>query len=126
MGGLTNLRRCHICQEYGDHWTPRCPKLICAECDEKGHSKLVCPYLLDEYVALMDSEETAEPDSDQDLINEKEKEDEAQAEAVVEAVSAGFSPWWWVLGFFILVVFVLFMFFMRNAMVWGQGRHARR
>ena len=58
--------------------------------------------------------------------DEKEKEDEAQAEAVVEAVSAGFSPWWWVLGFFILVVFVLFMFFMRNAMVWGQGRHARR
>ena len=45
MSGLKNLRRCHICQEYGNHWTPRCPKLICKKCDLNGHSRLICPTL---------------------------------------------------------------------------------
>ena len=81
MSGLKNLRRCHICQEYGDHWTPRCPKLMCAECDEMGHSKLVCPYLLDEYVALLDNEEAAEPDSDHELVNNSENEHQTPEES---------------------------------------------
>ena len=46
MGGLANLRRCHICQEYGDHWTPSYPELICKKCDLKGRSRLICTTLL--------------------------------------------------------------------------------
>ena len=36
---------CQMCQNYGDHITAKCPKLICAECDERGHAKKHCPYL---------------------------------------------------------------------------------
>ena len=36
---------CQMCQNYGDHMTAKCPKLICAECDERGHAKKHCPYL---------------------------------------------------------------------------------
>ena len=38
---------CHLCQSHGDHKTANCPKLVCAECDEKGHAKKHCPYLVD-------------------------------------------------------------------------------
>ena len=40
-------RLCHICQDYVDHFTRNCPTLICAECDEKGHAKRNCPYLVE-------------------------------------------------------------------------------
>ena len=33
---------CQMCQNYGDH---KLSKLICAECDERGHAKKHCPYL---------------------------------------------------------------------------------
>ena len=36
-------RRCDLCQNVGDHWTQNCPNLICAECQENGHSKKECP-----------------------------------------------------------------------------------
>ena len=36
-------RRCDLCQNIGDHWTQNCPNLICAECQENGHSKKECP-----------------------------------------------------------------------------------
>ena len=38
---------CNLCQSHGDHKTANCPKLVCAECDEKGHAKKHCPYLVD-------------------------------------------------------------------------------
>ena len=46
MSEIECQKLCHICQDYVDHFTPNCPKLICAECDEKGHSKRNCPYLV--------------------------------------------------------------------------------
>ena len=47
MSQVESQKLCHICQDYVDHFTPNCPKLICAECDEKGHSKRNCPYLVE-------------------------------------------------------------------------------
>ena len=43
---LEKLKICQFCQSLGNHTTPTCPRLICAECDEKGHAKKDCPYLL--------------------------------------------------------------------------------
>ena len=57
---------------------------MCAECDEMGHSKLVCPYLLDEYVALLDNEETTEPDSDHELVCDKDRVTNEMTEESIE------------------------------------------
>ena len=51
MSQVKSQKLCHICQDYVDHITPNCPKLICAECDEKGHSKRNCPYLVEPEVS---------------------------------------------------------------------------
>ena len=51
MSQVESQKLCHICQDYVDHFTPNCPKLICAECDEKGHSKRNCPYLVEPEVS---------------------------------------------------------------------------
>ena len=42
---MTSLNKCHICQKYGDHSTPKCPKLVCAKCRQNGHAKIDCPDL---------------------------------------------------------------------------------
>ena len=33
---------CHVCQSSGDHWTSKCPNIICIQCREKGHAKIDC------------------------------------------------------------------------------------
>ena len=38
------IRKCHICQNYGDHWTANCPRLVCAFCEEKGHAVKDCTF----------------------------------------------------------------------------------
>ena len=81
MKSLENLRRCHICQEYGDHWTPRCPKLICAECDEKGHSKLVCPYLINDFLASSDNDEIAQEMSETEDFESNKMTESARSQS---------------------------------------------
>jgi len=46
MSSQTSRKRCHLCQSEGDHFTPKCPKIVCANCSITGHAKKDCPNLL--------------------------------------------------------------------------------
>ena len=36
-------KKCNLCQDFVNHWTFQCPKLICANCNENGHARKNCP-----------------------------------------------------------------------------------
>ena len=47
MSTQTGVKRCYVCQEDGDHNTPKCPKIVCANCNEKDiQSKIVLTWNL--------------------------------------------------------------------------------
>ena len=73
MASTSKQKKCDLCQNFGDHWTQKCPYLICAECKESGHSKRECPYrtrIIN--IKAKETPSTAEsfPHVDQDPIEE--------------------------------------------------------
>ena len=46
MNTQKSRKRCHLCQSEDDHFTSKCPKIVCANCNLTGHAKKDCPNLL--------------------------------------------------------------------------------
>ena len=65
------LKICQICQSLGNHSTRTCPSLICAECDEKGHAKKDCPYLLPPKIENGTKMEIVKPSSDTEICQKE-------------------------------------------------------
>ena len=46
MNTQKSRKRCQLCQSEDDHFTSKCPKIVCANCNLTGHAKKDCPNLL--------------------------------------------------------------------------------
>ena len=56
MNTQTSRKRCHLCQNEGDHFTSKCPKIVCANCNLTGHAKRDCPNLIQSRSSTRESE----------------------------------------------------------------------
>ena len=65
MSTQTSRKRCHLCQSDGDHFTSKCPKIVCANCNLTGHAKKDCPNLLQSRSL---PEESEQPDSSIEVL----------------------------------------------------------
>ena len=71
MASTSKQKKCDLCQNFGDHWTQKCPYLICAECQESGHSKRECPYRTRiQHIKAKETPSTSESHVDQDPLEE--------------------------------------------------------